>query len=165
MFIKSKNKILISEKKYSILICSKRKINYYTNEKNFIIGCFGKMIDKNNKVVKLENIGNKLLKLNYQDSNKIKNFFSYYYGSFSFFYINLIKKISFIANDRFGLNHIFYSIKKKDKYHLIFSDYLDTINKNLKNNFLINKNFVSQYILCRYDDIYGKKDTIFYIGV
>ena len=85
------------------------------------------MLDKNNKVAKLENIQDKLLKFNYQDTSQIKNFLSNYYGSFSFFYINLIKKISFIANDRFGLNHIFYSIQKKNKYHLIFSDHLDMI--------------------------------------
>ena len=42
------------------------------------------MIDKNNEVAKLENIGSKLLKFNYQDTNKIKNFLSNYYGSFSF---------------------------------------------------------------------------------
>ena len=35
------------------------------------------------------------------------------------------------------------------------------IKNNLKKNFLLNKNFASQYILCRYDDIYGKNDTIY----
>ena len=161
MFIKSKNKIIIRRNKYLISIYSKKKINYYSKKENFIIGFFGEMIDKNNEVVKLENIGSKLLKFNYQDTNKIKNFLSNYYGSFSFFYINLVKKISFIANDRFGLNHIFYSIQKKNKYHLIVSDHLDMIKNNLKKNFLLNKNFASQYILCRYDDIYGKNDTIY----
>lgn len=161
MFIKSKNKIIIRRNKYLISICSKKKINYYSKKENFIIGFFGEMIDKNNEVAKLENIGSKLLKFNYKDTNKIKNFLSNYYGSFSFFYINLVKKISFIANDRFGLNHIFYSIQKKNKYHLIVSDHLDMIKNNLKKNFLLNKNFASQYILCRYDDIYGKNDTIY----
>ena len=161
MFIKSKNKIIIRRNKYLISIYSKKKINYYSKKENFIIGFFGEMIDKNNEVAKLENIGSKLLKFNYQDTNKIKNFLSNYYGSFSFFYINLVKKISFIANDRFGLNHIFYSIQKNNKYHLIVSDHLDMIKNNLKKNFFLNKNFASQYILCRYDDIYGKNDTIY----
>ncbi len=161
MFIKSKNKIIINEKKYEILISSKKRINCFSNKKNFIIGYFGEMLDKNNKVAKFENIQDKLSKLNYQDTSQIKNFLSNYYGSFSFFYINLIKKISFIANDRFGLNHLFYCIEKKDKFRFIFSDCLDSIDRILNNNFLINKNFVNQYILCRYDDIYGKKETIY----
>ena len=92
MFIKSKNKIIIRRNKYLISIYSKKKINYYSKKENFIIGFFGEMIDKNNEVAKLENIGSKLLKFNYQDTNKIKNFLSNYYGSFSFFYINLVKK-------------------------------------------------------------------------
>ena len=92
MFIKSKNKIIIRQKKYLISICSKKKINYYLKKDNFVIGFFGEMIDKNNEVPKLENIGSKLLNLNYQNTNKIKNFLSNYYGSFSFFYINLVKK-------------------------------------------------------------------------
>ena len=83
MFIKSKNKIIIRRNKYLISIYSKKKINYYSKKENFIIEFFAEMIDKNNEVAKLENIGSKLLKFNYQDTNKI-NFPINYYESLIF---------------------------------------------------------------------------------
>ena len=157
----TKSKIEVSTSKYTVSIYLKKKINYITNNKNYIIGFFGEMIDKRSKKIKLDNAKEKLLSFKHEDAKKIKNFLSNYFGSFSFFYLNIKKNICLLANDRFGLNHIFYTLKKKNKFHLKVSDYLDQLIEKKNNKNLINKNFLNQYILCRYDDIYGKNETIY----
>tara|TARA_B100000700_G_C14979170_1_gene825448 strand:+ start:417 stop:815 length:399 start_codon:yes stop_codon:yes gene_type:complete len=123
----TKSKIEVSTSKYTVSIYLKKKINYITNNKNYIIGFFGEMIDKRSKKIKLDNAKEKLLSFKHEDAKKIKNFLSNYFGSFSFFYLNIKKNICLLANDRFGLNHIFYTLKKKNKFHLKVSDYLDQL--------------------------------------
>ena len=45
----TKSKIEVSTSKYTVSIYLKKKINYITNNKNYIIGFFGEMIDKRSK--------------------------------------------------------------------------------------------------------------------
>ena len=145
-----------------INIFSKKKIKFFKLKNNFLVVIFGEILDKKNKKIKIQDLIKKISLVDYNNNFLAKEILKNYFGSFGLFFYNFKKKNCFFLNDRFGLTHLFYQLKKyKNKYSLKISDDIDSLLNLKKDIDSINENFVKEYLLCRYDDIYGKKRTIY----
>ena len=152
----TKNKFLFQKKELSIIFKAKKNISTKYND-NFFCLIDGFVNDNFDEKLNIEVIFDKLSKL--KKKKELENFLNSLSGAFNLFFYSFTKKDFLLFRDKDGFKPLFYkhNIKKKEFY---FSPSPNLILNSLKEK-KINKVFFMKYIMCRYNILYGKKDTFF----
>lgn len=122
---------------------------------NFFCLIDGIINDNSDEKIKIETIFNRLSKL--EKKVELENFLNSLSGAFNLFFYSFIKKNFLLVRDKDGFKPLYYkhNVKKRQFY---FSPAPNLI-MNLSSEKKINKDFFKKYIICRYNILYGKKDT------
>tara|TARA_B110000027_G_scaffold134266_1_gene166214 strand:- start:40 stop:1770 length:1731 start_codon:yes stop_codon:yes gene_type:complete len=150
----TKNKFLFQKKELLINFEEKKNISLKYNN-NFFCLIDGLINDNLDKKLNIEVIFNKLSKI--KKKKELENFLNSLSGAFNLFFYSFVKKNFLLVRDKDGFKPLFYkhNIKKREFY---FSPAPNLIVNSLKEK-KINKVFLMKYIMCRYNILYGKKDT------
>lgn len=150
------NKFSFKKKELSIFFKNKKNISIKYN--NFFFCLIDGLVNDNlDKELSIEVIFNTLSKLkNKKDLEKFLNSLS---GAFHLFFYSFTKKNFLLFGDKDGWKQIFYNNdnKKKIFYLSPVPNFIKSLHKPKK----LNKVFFLKYILCRYNFLYGKKNTFF----
>lgn len=147
---------LFQKKELLINFKDKKNIAFKYND-NFFCLIEGSINDNFDKKLSIDLIFNKIIKLKKIEEQKI--FLNSLSGAFNLFFYSFAKKNFLLVRDKDGFMPLFYKhdIKKGEFY---FSPAPNLIT-NLHQKHKINKAFFMKYIMCRYNILYGKKDTFF----
>ena len=134
-----KKNYLIKQKKTKLLKLSNTQFDFFID---------GNILDKKGKKPIL-----KKLFAGIKSYNEIKSFLKNYRGAFSLIGVSKNCKDIIIARDFDGSNPLYY---KSSKNSLLISN---RPKKIFESNKILNNEFCNKYINCRYNFIYGSKET------
>jgi len=149
-------KYLFQKKELLINFKDKKNIAFKYND-NFFCLIEGSINDNFDKKFSIEVIFNKLIKLKKRE--ELKNFLNSLSGAFNLFFYSFAKKTFLLARDKDGFKPLFYKHDIKNK--IFYFSPAPNLITNLQKEHKINMVFFMKYIMCRYNILYGKKDTFF----